>query len=57
VASIAFNRVLLRDGVAVATLEAGEVESLEAGTDSPDDTLHRALRLGSMPAGLRPYYA
>jgi ATP-dependent Lhr-like helicase len=57
VASIASNRVLLRDGVPVARLEAGEVESLEAGTDSPDDTLDRALRIGSMPAGLRPYYA
>ena len=30
VASIASNRVLLRDGVPVAALEAGEIESLDA---------------------------
>ena len=58
VASVASNRILLRDGVPVAALEAGEVESLEAGTtEAPDQTLDRALRIGSMPAGLRPYYA
>jgi hypothetical protein len=28
-----------------------------SATYLPDDTLERALRLGSMPAGLRPYYA
>jgi ATP-dependent Lhr-like helicase len=58
VASVASNRVLVRDGVPVAALEAGEVESLEGNpTSALDDALGRALRIGSMPAGLRPYYA
>jgi ATP-dependent Lhr-like helicase len=57
VASIACNRLLLRDGVPVAALEAGEVERLETEDREPNDLLNRALRVGSMPAGLRPYYA
>jgi len=57
VASIAANRVLLRDGVPVAALEAGEVESLEPGGNSPPEALDRAMRIGSLPVSLRPYYA
>ncbi len=56
VASIASNRVLLRDGVPVAALEGGNVESL-GGERAGDDSIERALRIGTMPAALRPYYA
>jgi ATP-dependent Lhr-like helicase len=57
VASIASNRLLLRDGVPVAVLEGGTVESLEGEGRAGDDSLERALRIGTMPAALRPYYA
>jgi ATP-dependent helicase Lhr and Lhr-like helicase len=50
------NRVLLRAGIAIAALEAGEVENLEGGTAIPDPSLDRALRVGSLQASLRPYY-
>jgi ATP-dependent Lhr-like helicase len=56
VASNASNRVLLRAGVPIAALEAGEVENLEDGTGIPGPSLERALRIGSMQAALRPYY-
>jgi ATP-dependent Lhr-like helicase len=56
VASTASNRVLLRAGVPVAALVAGEVENLEGGTATPGPNFDRALRIGSMPAALRPYY-
>ena len=57
VASNTSNRVLLRAGVPIAALEAGEVENLEDGTATPGTSLERALRIGSMQAALRPYYA
>jgi ATP-dependent Lhr-like helicase len=57
VASITSNRLLLRDGVPVAALEGGNVESLENEGGAGDDSLERALRIGSLPAALRPYYA
>jgi ATP-dependent Lhr-like helicase len=56
VASTASNRVLLRAGVPVAALVAGEVENLEGGTGTPGPSFERALRVGSMQAALRPYY-
>lgn len=56
VASTTANRVLLRAGVPVAALEAGEVENLEDGTATPGHSLDRALRIGSMQAALRHYY-
>jgi ATP-dependent Lhr-like helicase len=68
VAAIAANRILLRDGLPIAALEAGETITLEreAGESeraTEEDatlecraTIERALRIGSMPVGLRPYY-
>jgi ATP-dependent Lhr-like helicase len=56
IAAIASNRLLLRDGVPIAALEAGEVHSLE-GAGEPQESVERALRVGSMPPALRPYYA
>jgi ATP-dependent Lhr-like helicase len=56
VAATTANRVLLRAGVPVAALVAGEVENLEDGTGTPGPSFERALRVGSMQAALRPYY-
>jgi ATP-dependent Lhr-like helicase len=57
VSSVASNRILLRDGAPLATLEAGRVLKLEAQTSEMDRLIERALRIGAMSASLRPYYA
>ena len=57
VPAITAHRILLRDGVPVAALKAGQVIALERETGEPDSAIERALRVGSMPAELRPYYA
>ena len=56
VASVGANRVLFRDGLPVARLEAGEILSLATGTGPIDSTIERALRVGKMQPALRPYY-
>ena len=57
VSAIAPNRILLRDGVPIAVLEAGQLIKLEPQPTEPDHVIEPALRIGSMPAALRPYYA
>ena len=58
ITAIASNRVLLRDGFAVAALEAGEVVKLENSEALEDDQqIEVALKVGKLPAALRPYYA
>jgi ATP-dependent Lhr-like helicase len=57
VTAIAANRILLRDGVPVAALEGGKIIKLEGITPEPDRVIEQTLRIGSMPAPLRPYYA
>jgi ATP-dependent helicase Lhr and Lhr-like helicase len=57
VPAIKAHRILLRDGVPVAALKAGQVTALEREAGEPDSTIERALRVGSMPPELRPYYA
>lgn len=57
VAAISAHRILLRDGVPTAALRAGQLIPLDQGVTALDQTLERALRIGSMPAVLRPYYA
>ena len=56
VAAITANRILLRDGVPIAALEAGRIIALEREAPEPDNVIEHALRVGSMPALLRPYY-
>ena len=51
------NRILLRDGLPIAALEAGQMTVLERQSGEPEHLIERALRIGSMPAPLRPYYA
>ena len=57
VAAISAHRILLRDGVPTAALRAGQLIPLDQCMTPLDQTLERALRIGSMPAVLRPYYA
>jgi len=55
--AIAANRILLRDGVPVAALEAGKAMMLNGEFSAPDRLIERALCVGHMAASLRPYYA
>ncbi|HVV71060.1 MAG TPA: ATP-dependent DNA helicase, partial [Verrucomicrobiae bacterium] len=57
VAAVGTNRILLRDGVPVASLEAGHVRWLTAEQGEPDSGTERLLRVGTLPAALRPYYS
>jgi hypothetical protein len=57
VPAITAHRILLRDGAPVAALKAGQVITLEREAGELDHALERALRVGSMPPELRPYYA
>jgi ATP-dependent Lhr-like helicase len=55
ITAISAHRILLRDGVPVAALKAGQL--IPMGSEAPDLAAERALKVGTMPAVLRPYYA
>jgi ATP-dependent helicase Lhr and Lhr-like helicase len=55
--AFASNRILFRDGVAIAALAASEVVRLDESIDQGDHAIKQALSVGSLPAALRPYYA
>jgi hypothetical protein len=55
ITAISAHRILLRDGVPVAALKAGQL--IPMGNEAPDLIIERALKVGTMPAVLRPYYA
>ncbi|HEY5915152.1 MAG TPA: helicase-related protein [Verrucomicrobiae bacterium] len=57
ISAITSNRILLRDGVPVAALEAGQILMLDPQTRQLDPLAERTLRVGTMAAALRPYYA
>jgi ATP-dependent helicase Lhr and Lhr-like helicase len=57
IASVTANRLLLRDGVPVAALEAGNIVMLENESDAVSNEIERALRVGKMSGPLRRYYA
>jgi ATP-dependent Lhr-like helicase len=57
VPAITANRILLRDGVPVASLEAGQIIPLIAEANDLDASTERVLRIGTLPPALRPYYA
>ena len=57
IAAITSHRVLLRDGVPIAALKAGEVIALNGQTKELERSIETALRVGAMPQKLRPYYA
>jgi len=54
--AIASNRLLFRDGLPIATLEAGEIHKLRDIPELPSATLESALTIRKLPAALRPYY-
>ncbi len=56
IASLTGNRILLRDGVPAAALEAGKLVSLEPGDGEAQRMVERALCVGTMPPALRRYY-
>jgi ATP-dependent Lhr-like helicase len=49
------NRILFRDGLPVAALEAREIRKL-SGERLPDLQIENALRIGKLRPSLRPYY-
>jgi hypothetical protein len=49
--------LLLRDGVAIASLEAGAVQLLGTEPTEIQEAVSRALKLGTMSNQLKPYYA
>jgi len=55
--AITSNRILLRDGVPVAGLEAGRRIMLNGENEVSNHLIERALVVGSMAQALRPYYA
>jgi ATP-dependent Lhr-like helicase len=55
VTSIAQNRVLFRDGVAIAAWEGGKVRRL-AASELDDDTLHEWLSRRASARPLKPYF-
>ena len=57
VSAVASNRILLRDGAPLATLEAGEIIKSEPGNAEMDRLIERELRVGTLSVALRPYYA
>jgi ATP-dependent helicase Lhr and Lhr-like helicase len=56
IAAIKAHRILLRDGVPVAALKAGQLIPMDQ-TIEADHLIERALRVGNLPPILRPYYA
>jgi ATP-dependent helicase Lhr and Lhr-like helicase len=57
IAAITAHRILLRNGVPIAALKAGQVIGLDGRTAEPERSIENALRVGTMPIKLRPYYA
>jgi ATP-dependent Lhr-like helicase len=55
VAAFSANRILFRDGVPIAVLEAGEVRKV-SDENMPDLQIENALRIGKLRPALRPYY-
>jgi ATP-dependent Lhr-like helicase len=51
------NRILLRDGVPLAALVSGEVQSLNRESEVDSNDIARALKVGRIAPSLRRYYA
>ena len=55
IAALTANRILFRDGLPIAALEAGEICRL-VDTPISDFQIETALRVGKLRPSLRPYY-
>jgi len=55
IAALTANRILFRDGLPIAALEAGDIRKL---ADAPvsDLQIEAALKIGKLRPSLRPYY-
>jgi ATP-dependent Lhr-like helicase len=54
--AIASNRLLFRDGLPIATLEAGQIRKLHEIPELPSAIVEASLSVRKLPAALRPYY-
>jgi ATP-dependent helicase Lhr and Lhr-like helicase len=57
IASISNNRILLQNGLPIASFEAGKIQRLIATTDIPLHVIERSLVVGALSAPLRAYYS
>ena len=57
IAALTNHRILLRDGVPIAALKAGQVIELERERMEAGRSIQNALLVGTLPPKLRPYYA
>ncbi len=55
IAALTASRILFRDGLPIAALEAGELRKL-SGAPVSDSQIETALRVGKLRPSLRPYY-
>ncbi|PYL44576.1 MAG: ATP-dependent DNA helicase [Verrucomicrobia bacterium] len=55
IAALTASRILFRDGLPVAALEAGEIRKI-SGAPVSDLQIETALRIGKLRPSLRPYY-
>ena len=55
--AVTSHRILLRDGVPIAALRAGQVIELERQRMEAGRSIRNALLVGTLPPKLRPYYA
>ena len=56
ITAIGRNRILLRDGVPVAALEAGQIHYLNGQSETSEREVEHSLKVGRLPPALRPYY-
>ncbi|HEU0038340.1 MAG TPA: hypothetical protein VFR76_03615, partial [Verrucomicrobiae bacterium] len=56
IAALTGNRILFRDGLALAALEGGEVRRLSDDGAASDLQIEQALKIGKLAVSLRPYY-
>jgi ATP-dependent Lhr-like helicase len=55
--AITANRILLRDGLPIAALNAGEIKRLNEVGPFNESAVEQVLKVGKMAPDLRPYYA
>ncbi|HEY3915969.1 MAG TPA: helicase-related protein, partial [Verrucomicrobiae bacterium] len=56
ITSITANRILLRDGLPIAALVAGEIKRLSEAEGLEASSIQQTLTVGKMAPALRPYY-
>ena len=56
ITAISANRILLRDGLPIAALEAGQIIQLEVSPGENDRLIEGSLKVGNLSPSLRPYY-